>query len=893
MKNKFLIISFLSLTILGLAGCDNKIISSSSSSTTSSSSSSSTSSYNSDQVKKNTINYFGKEVSLDEHHIYVNMNLKDEDKSEFAYNDLLAANEYITNSNIEASSTNPIIIYLDKGVYWVDDRNAIEDTTGDNMIGLEIKKDYVHIYGMDKDASLTVIAGNRGNREGSLGNWNVMCAGNDFVSKDLTIGNYVSIDLDYSSNPSLSVKARNGSSITQGQTIVARNYGENDKWQFENVRFMTRLNAIPGGVKRAYFKNCHIECTDDAIEPGVSTVYENCDFDFYGKHPLWGSLDKQITFFNCTFKNKAEKGTFYFGKAPSHQVVIDCIYEDSGNGFDSGFEWCNDIASYSYIKNYVYNSTYKGKSIEVSPSTDTTIYLNEDSKLLKAFKVNDVYNSYNLLKGNDDWDPNNVKEKVGNNFDLPYYLNLDIEKDAIGYNGKLNHGEIATINASFVSTSGNKDVDYTVSVSDPNYLIVSKNGNQISLQAKNQGATIINETVTVTSNSGLKRDLYLSIYPEIRKAPTYKVEPSISLKEGYAKVEYALNETTNEILDKSIVKYYRSSDNKFDDNDIEIAISRFNLDEDVPFTNYTLTHGDVNSYIIATIAPKTNISKQGDIKTIISNKVSENDVTLVTENEVKPDLKHLSNSNKKIEKGTFSFDNHIPNDIKEKYYPDSVTGEVNAKYKEFEEQTNSANVGFDYTRGIDGALNVYGFSNAGRGARMLYTPLDKQNKNMSMDLVLNPAKKAGQGFGSAHGQYLDIYIGYDTTSLTGYGLRIERETPYSNSCLFGLYRFENDVATYISTVKTNTEKGEFNGLFAQAFRGNVNVKITLTDNKLTASIVSDVQSDLIDDDHKNSVSLQADITNTVKKGGFGFMHTGTTSEGNRTTISSIDVKYTD
>ncbi len=58
--------------------------------------------------------------------------------------------------------------------------------------------------------------------------------------------------------------------------------------------------------------------------------------------------------------------------------------------------------------------------------------------------------------------------------------------------------------------------------------------------------------------------------------------------------------------------------------------------------------------------------------------------------------------------------------------------------------------------------------------------------------------KAGQGFGSATGQYLDLYIKFDTRTLTGYALRIIRTTKYSKMRLIlFLMKYENRVAEAI------------------------------------------------------------------------------------------------
>ena len=69
---------------------------------------------------------------------------------------------------------------------------------------------------------------------------------------------------------------------------------------------------------------------------------------------------------------------------------------------------------------------------------------------------------------------------------------------------------------------------------------------------------------------------------------------------------------------------------------------------------------------------------------------------------------------------------------------------------------------------------------------------------MKITLNVDPSKTAGQGFGSATGQYMDICIKFDTRTLTGYALRIIRTTKYSNAVDFMPTKYENGRTTAIS-----------------------------------------------------------------------------------------------
>ena len=70
--------------------------------------------------------------------------------------------------------------------------------------------------------------------------------------------------------------------------------------------------------------------------------------------------------------------------------------------------------------------------------------------------------------------------------------------------------------------------------------------------------------------------------------------------------------------------------------------------------------------------------------------------------------------------------------------------------------------------------------------------------DMKITLNVDPSKTAGQGFGSATGQYMDICIKFDTRTLTGYALRIIRTTKYSNAVDFMLMKYEEGRTTAIS-----------------------------------------------------------------------------------------------
>ena len=68
---------------------------------------------------------------------------------------------------------------------------------------------------------------------------------------------------------------------------------------------------------------------------------------------------------------------------------------------------------------------------------------------------------------------------------------------------------------------------------------------------------------------------------------------------------------------------------------------------------------------------------------------------------------------------------------------------------------------------------------------------------MEVLLEVDPAKSAGQGFGSA-GQYLDVCIKTDTDTLDGYGLRIIRTAAHSDAVSMYLIQYVRGQAQCIS-----------------------------------------------------------------------------------------------
>ena len=175
-----------------------------------------------------------------------------------------------------------------------------------------------------------------------------------------------------------------------------------------------------------------------------------------------------------------------------------------------------------------------------------------------------------------------------------------------------------------------------------------------------------------------------------------------------------------------------------------------------------------------------------------------------------------------------------------------------------------------FGEGVDGAEGCYGMIQYVRGARMMFT--GKENEDYDgqvLTLELAPCKTAGQGFGSATAQYLDICIKFDTRTLTGYGLRFIRTPKYDRAVDVYLVEYINGKVTPI----TEPEKCEL-------FRRGCKVVLSADNSMLSAEIING-----------NAVqTLSSAMAHPNRFGGIHLQHTGTTGSS-ATVVQSIRSEY--
>lgn len=846
------------------------------------------------------VGYMNEYITLGPKTIYIDGTLSD---------DVVAKYQYVYNSFVKAAaafqdgtSAEPMRVLIAPWVYWADDRNGnwIAGSDPDHSIyGMTIKTKALKLEGLNQDAENVVICGNRGQTQGAIGNWTLFrIEGDDLNVSNLTIANYCSVDLVYPLNHDLDV-ARRASANVQAQLVSY----SGDRAIARNVRFVSRLNLVPiDGGTRTLYEKCHFESTDDSLTGGTA-VYLNCDFDFYGKMPTY-SLNGAV-FLNCDFRSHVgveSDGMQYMSKTTTPVgAIIDGRFVTDDSSIKLG--WARNPTSDTRC--YQYNVTLNGKNVLMSEANPgVSVDLANYPNLLKAYKLTSgtetVYNTYNLLRGSDDWDPMGVKDKVAalSTADLDV-TNLPIRMTAKASVTSLETSSGQTASTSYTvarmtaataldtasaSTAGS--VSWGIPVTDQAVfasLAVASDPNNTVVTPTNGTYEDENVTVEAVSSLGLHAAVIITSRPKQLPAPAFTTAPSISFDSasGSLTVNYALDLPNAALKDESVITWYRCTD-AAGTGAIAVAVSR--LDE--PEKTYTLKSGDAGYYIKAEVAPKHSVSAAGTSQSAVySTAISQS--TVKNANIYTTDFQDFpSTAQTSILPGFWTVDGYRPADgtqpagsmISQTY---DTTGSSLGTFV-------ASSSAWNYALGQDNAA-VYGMLQTTRGARMMYTPVAGTYGDMSLTLVVSPEKTVGQGFGSG-GHYFDIGIKFDPSTLSGYALRIERISTFTDAVCMDLVKYTNGYITKLTNTGGLALGKSAKGV--SAFRSNCTIILNATGSTLTASVrcSTDPLPQHVAAGYTQNVDLSATITPN-NYGGILLHHTGTNSNGNRTLLRSLSVEW--
>lgn len=812
------------------------------------------------------IKYQGETIQLSETAIYLDGSLSDELAAQYpyVYNDITKALSADALKN--GTADNPMTVYVAPYVYWIDDPAAtdtVQKTEGYSVpYGMVVNSEYLTIKGLTGNPDNVVLAGNRGQSHASNGNYTMFrfnCSG-ALTVKNITIGNYCSVDLDYPLMSELN-QAKRTETITQAQLADV----SGDKMFADNCNFISRLNLDPiNGASRSLYNNCHFESTDDALN--ANAVYVGCDFDFYGNRPLYSSYGTGSTFLGCTFNckilNVEAEPTQFFTKEGGTITAVDCVY-NSNLSVPISIGWTKTPST--SLKCYQSNIIHNGQSITIGGEGAKETVDMTGKSVLDAYKVvsggKTYYNTYNLLKGSDDWDPLGVKDVIKAAGQDTVATQLSITSDVTEIeSGKETASIGGTVNYFYGTNDTTQKITYSVSDEDKAYVKLTDNGDgTCKVEGTNNDDAARKVIINASTESGLEAAVGITVKPSKIEAPAFTKAPVITNDgQGSLKVDYSLDLGSRE--DMSAISWCRCTDAE-GSNPILVAVTR----NDSPEYTYKLTAGDVGYYIMAKVESKNIRSDYGTpVNTVYDKAIGVKDVrskNFATDFSNFPNVKQSE-----IKAGFWTVDYNRPADTESFGSWQGADTEEPWKYG----TTGNGCVGAGLYEGT-------------QGARLMYTPVEGTYGDMSLKLVVDPAKTAGQGFGSA-GQYMDVLLKFDTSTLTGYGLRIVRTKASSNAVTFVLVKYDNGTVTEIS-----------DEVIASCYATGCTISLKVEGNKLTAHVETPTEqlADQAAKGYPHVVDLTADIA-ANSFGGVAIQHTGTTGAGgwqNTTMLHNLDITW--
>ena len=812
------------------------------------------------------IKYQGETIQLSETAIYLDGSLSDELAAQYpyVYNDITKALSADALKN--GTADKPMTVYVAPYVYWIDDPAAtdtVQKTEGYSVpYGMVVNSEYLTIKGLTGNPDNVVLAGNRGQSHASNGNYTMFrfnCSG-ALTVKNITIGNYCSVDLDYPLMSELN-QAKRTETITQAQLADV----SGDKMFADNCNFISRLNLDPiNGASRSLYNNCHFESTDDALN--ANAVYVGCDFDFYGNRPLYSSYGTGSTFLGCTFNckilNVEAEPTQFFTKEGGTITAVDCVY-NSNLSVPISIGWTKTPST--SLKCYQSNIIHNGQSITIGGEGAKETVDMTGKSVLDAYKVvsggKTYYNTYNLLKGSDDWDPLGVKDVIKAAGQDTVATQLSITSDVTEIeSGKETASIGGTVNYFYGTNDTTQKITYSVSDEDKAYVKLTDNGDgTCKVEGTNNDDAARKVIINASTESGLEAAAGITVKPSKIEAPAFTKAPVITNDgQGSLKVDYSLDLGSRE--DMSAISWYRCTDAE-GSNKVLVAVTR----NDSPEYTYKLTAGDVGYYIMAKVESKNIRSDYGTpVNTVYDKAIGVKDVrskNLSTDFSNFPNIKQSE-----IKAGFWTVDYNRPADTESFGSWQGADTEEPWKYG----TTGNGCVGAGLYEGT-------------QGSRIMYTPVEGTYGDMSLELVVDPAKTAGQGFGSA-GQYMDVLLKFDTSTLTGYGLRIVRTKASSNAVTFVLVKYDNGTVTEIS-----------DEVIASCYATGCTISLKVEGNKLTAHVETPTEqlADQAAKGYPHVVDLTADIE-VNSFGGVAIQHTGTVGSGgwqNTTMLHNLNVTW--
>ena len=788
------------------------------------------------------IRYAGERIELGPHCFYLDGQLTDAEcaASPYLYNSFTEAARHFT----PGTPDEPMRLYIAPWVYWIDDPDDpyIPGSRGEQPFGLVVKCPFLQLIGLNPDAEAIVLASQRGQTQGAIGNFTMFdFHGDGMLFRNLTMGNFCNVDLDYRLKPSLS-RPKRLPAITQAHVA----YCHGDRIVAENVRFISRLNMNPlSGARRILFDRCHMESTDDAL---CSTgVYLRCSFDFYGQRPFYNSDRYGAVLLDCDFRIRHDTPRQYFCKAVGPLSIIDCRYRADSACYAG---WTHTPTD--WLRCYQYHVTMNGQPYVIGADKPYNTICLDQLPMLAAYRLTDTegtfYNTYNLLRGDDGWDPQQLRARVerlsrrdGRDFGaIASCLHLEPRTLELQTGGAP-----AEVRAQLMRHGGypldNRPIRWRVQAGYEKYVLLSTDeGGRCTLTAANDEDLPQHFSVIASTDEGHEAAVELTVRPAFVAPPACTEQPTLRIEKGMATVNYALDLGGRE--DRSLITWYRGR--RSDGRDaLPVAVSRL----DHPERRYALTAADAGCYLFAGVRPKHVRCEAGEELRTPIRKIRPAEV--IATRTLETDFRTLPTGlQPEVREGCWSVDGCKP--------------EETAAY---DWRVDPERPIWAYGEGLNGAMGT-GLIQLQKGARLRYTPPRGRYGDMTVTLDCDPAKTAGQGFGSATGQFMDLYIQFDTRTLTGYALRAIRTTKYSNAVDFLLVRYDRGRTTAICEPVSSP-----------CFRTGCTLTLRAVGNRLTAHVETTAELPAETRHLPQTVDLEAAIA-PLPYGGTGILYTGSCGE---------------
>ena len=739
-------------------------------------------------LKGNSFVYDGKTVALNERTILVNGHLPDAKPCpNYVFRSFQSAMSHVQS----LPGCEPVRVYLAPYVYWVDNPDVPEVAVGKDgrePFGMTINYKNLHLIGLTSDAKNVVLASQRGQTQGAIGNFTMFdFHGDSLQVSHLTMGNYCNVDLDYPLLPALSKKKRN-EAITQAHV----GYVHGAFMSARDVRFISRLNLNPlNGADHSEYDSCHFECTDDALNG--TAVYRHCNIDLYGQKPFWSTFGAGAAFIDCLFNVKSDNREMYFCKQGGPLTLIRCHYH---------------APSVSYLGWTAYPQPW-----------------------LRCYQQEFWLNGRPYIIGDRQLENTVV---VPNQRDVKGPLFLPISQ----HEATLVTGEQPlTLHAG----TAEDRIQWEMPVQYADYVQLSAtNGRSITVTANNRTDEMVAFCIVAQSGDGREAACLLSVKPSVLPPPAIVKRPKIRLEKDSAWLDYQLD--LQGAKDQSSIIWYVDG--------IPVGVGN----------GFPLSTGYAGHLLSARLQPRSSRSNAGEWIETDGKKYRFR-------------VRHF------IERGKLDTDfSHFFCDWQPEIKPGfrTVDGFKPADTAEFPWTFNRQKPMWEYGKGFNGAVGE-GLLQAQRGARLMYTPAEGIYADMSLTLQVDPTKTAGQGFGSATGQYMDVCLKFDTRTLTGYGLRIIRTVKHAKAVDFLLVAYENGKVRPISEP-----------ISATCYRTGCTINLQLTGNKLSAHVETTTPKPA-DSPLPHVVDLSAEVAGNAF-GGVAIQHTGSCGEST-TMLHRLQVRW--